>query len=123
MAAELSYLWSSQLSEALDSFAQAARAFLVDYSAGKDPDPVPMLMRFGAANELLSQISERFEIGAEALGELRFSLARAAGAALSAGGEHDPLASSSNPTANPANPKVILLRPEEKRAASARGTE
>ena len=99
VAAELSYLWSSQLSRALDGFAEAARDFLRDYQAGLRPDPVPLLVRFGAANELLDQIGERFEIGAEALSALHFAL--------------------SNPSAPPASPEaapnLILLRPEERR--------
>lgn len=99
LAAELSYLWSSQLSRTLDGFAQAARDFLRDYQAGLKPDPVPLLVRFGAANELLDQIGERFEIGAEALSALHFTLA------------NPPVA----PGQPEAAPNLILLRPEERR--------
>lgn len=109
LAAELSYLWSSQLSRSLDAFAQAARAFLQDVQAGRDPDPVPLLVRFGAANELLDQISDRFEIGAEALSGLRFSLERSPVRVVQEAGEV-----SSN---------VILLRPEEMRSTGTRSSE
>ena len=78
LSAELSCVWASQLSVALDAYAQEARAFFQAYAAGRDPDPVPMLVRFGAANELLDQVTDRFEVGAEAITALRFSLAASA---------------------------------------------
>lgn len=78
LSAELSCVWAGQLSQALDAYAQAAREFFQAYAAGRDPDPVPLLVRFGAAHELLDQISDRFEVGADALTALRFSLAPSA---------------------------------------------
>ena len=75
LSAELSCVWAVQLSEALDAYAGAARQFFQDYAAGRDPDPVELLVRFGAAHELLGQISDRFEVGADALTGLRFNLA------------------------------------------------
>lgn len=78
LSAELSCVWASQLSVALDAYAQEARAFFQAYAAGRDPDPLPMLVKFGAANELLDQVTDRFEVGAEAITALRFSLAAVA---------------------------------------------
>lgn len=105
LAAELSYIWSTQLTRALDAYAQAARNFLADYQAGNNPDPVPLLVRFGAANELLDQIGDRFEIGAEALAGLDFALAN-----LEA------------PKVVPAegSENLILLRPEQKKPKRTR---
>lgn len=87
MAAELSYLWGSQLHEALDGFAQAARTFFQDMAAGKNPDPMQLLVKYGAANELLNQLNQRFDIGGEALSELRFGLAPGVSVPENAGSE------------------------------------
>lgn len=111
LAAELSYVWSTQLTRALDAYAQAARSFLQDYQAGKSPDPVPLLVRFGAANELLDQIEDRFEIGAEALAGLHFALANPSQAV-------NPSPARVRPEQGPEN--LVLLRPEVKRPSRSR---
>lgn len=78
LSAELCCAGAEQLSQALDAYAGAARKFFQDYAAGREPDPVPLLVRFGAAHELLDQITNRFEVGADALTGLRFNLAPSA---------------------------------------------
>lgn len=104
LAAELSYVWSSQLTRALDAYAQAARTFLQEYQAGKNPDPVPLLVRFGAASELLDQIEDRFEIGAESLAALDFTLNRP---------------TPPREVVKEAKENLILLHPEQRRSKRA----
>lgn len=74
-AAEQAHVLAGYSVEALSRLITAGRRFQRARRAGGDPDPAALLQAFGGASALLRHLSQRFEAGALALEELRFSLA------------------------------------------------
>lgn len=76
-AAEQAHVLAGHSVEALSRLIAAGRRFERARRAGGDPDPAALLLAFGGASTLLRHLSQRFEAGALALEELRFTLAPA----------------------------------------------
>src|SRR5262245_41657616 len=73
-AAEQAHILAGYSVEALSRLITASRRFQRALDAGDPADPAPLLLAFGGASSLLHRLQQRFDVGSQALAELRFGV-------------------------------------------------